>query len=273
MLGATAMPAVKSSIGRWLKSLAGTAHSVPHRLHLVLIRSSRLALSAAILGTCVVAPAHAQVPLTAPPEGATTSATASASPPPASTSDPRPTIGAVAAIGGAVMGVTGAVVFATAPPQTPKAQPTSGSQSNDPPNVPISEPRFGGAGLVGGGIALAAIGLPLYLATSGGAPKPHRNESRMTAGVVLTTIGLAFVGGGAGVLLDATSNRDMPNTLFACVLGCPMLLLGTVVTGVGIPLWVTGAASPTPGSAVRQPFVTKPEVSLGLRSVGLRFQF
>lgn len=166
------------------------------------------------------------------------------------------------------MGITGAVLFATAP--APRPLPLH--YADDPP---MSGARFGGAGLMGGGIALAALGLPLYLATSGAPSKPHRSESRMVTGVVLTTIGVALLGAGTGLFLDrftVRSHEGYNYVLLGAFFVGPMLLSGTIATGIGIPLWVSGAGPPQ-GSAGRQPFVSKPEVSLGLRSVGLRFQF
>lgn len=257
--------------GRWLKSWAGTPHPTSHRLHLVFFRSSILAFSAAILGMCVTAPAQAQAPLASPAEGATTRSTPSPSSPPApSSSDLRPTIGAVAAIGGVVMGGLGAVLFATAPASSPV--PPAACCTGDAPTVPFNGARFGGAGLMGSGLALAAMGVPLYFATASRPAKPHRSEERMTGGVVLTTLGLGFLGAGTGVILNATNKQDMPNTPSALFLGGSILFFGSIFTSVGIPLWVSGA-SPPPGSVGRRPFVYKPEVSLGLRSVGLRFQF
>src|SRR5690348_4654361 len=123
-----------------------------------MLTRSCLPVPAAILACALAStPGYAQTPPSPAPAAS------------APSSDARPTIGAVAAIGGAALGIAGAVLIATAP-----------AQGRDASEQGAFDGRRGlGAGLLGGGIAFAAIGLPLYLATSGEPLKLHRSEPRM----------------------------------------------------------------------------------------------
>ena len=104
-------------------------------------------------------------------------------------------------------------------------------------------------------------------------PTKPRSVSRRTVGQVLTILGGAQIVGGLVTLalIDPTKVKSRPDdygdSFGFWFITVPLLANGVLMTGVGIPLWVSGAEDvPTnPGQV--------PQLSLGAGSVTLTGQF
>lgn len=106
---------------------------------------------------------------------------------------------------------------------------------------PDPDLQLGGVGLITGGGALALMSIPLMAVGASGEPPVRHSDGMMTAGVVLTSLGVAGAAGGFGALVGQSSSvQPHQNDSEVGTVAVPMLIGSAVLLGVGIPLWAVG---------------------------------
>jgi len=126
-------------------------------------------------------------------------------------------------------------------------------------DVPDHQAEINGGGLMGAGIGLAATGITAVVVGWNGYEAPagmRRNDAAVTAGMMLTSLGGATLGGGLGMLIADGSRGD----LFRSRTIGPLMVIGGVSTAAGIPIWLTSLndlerteAPAQPADALREP--------------------
>ncbi|MEP7121003.1 MAG: hypothetical protein ABJE95_08845 [Byssovorax sp.] len=90
----------------------------------------------------------------------------------------------------------------------------------------------------------------------------HRSPGMMVAGIVITSVGIAaLVGGAAGAGVAATSSSD-DGQIRGAITGLVLLPASVLFAAVGVPLWVVGARAP---KATATPALATSPGATGLR--------
>lgn len=130
-----------------------------------------------------------------------------------------------------------------------------------------------GIGVVG--LGMLAAGIPLWAVGTrpidpsdrrASLERPARSEARMNAGLGLTAAGTVLTATGAMVIVNMASQSGDFAGLAAAVVGGPILVGGTILLGVGLPLWLTGSGPLSTGSLL-------PSIAGGPTSIQLTWRF
>ena len=130
-----------------------------------------------------------------------------------------------------------------------------------------------GIGVVG--LGMLAAGIPLWAVGTrpidpsdrrASQERPARSEARMNAGLGLTAAGTVLTATGTMVIVHMASQRGDFAGLGAAVVGGPILVGGTILLGVGLPLWLTGSGPLSTGSIL-------PAIAGGPTSIQLTWRF
>jgi hypothetical protein len=157
---------------------------------------------------------------------------------------------------------------------------------------PNHHARVAGAGLIGGGIGIAAVALPVTLAAYLGDPpsEPRQSDALMAAGVMTTATAVGLFGGTVGALAELGSqplgrgtHANLPGDHPKLDVATPF---GFVVSGAllatGIPMWAIGgrAFRPDQDEVVlrsRPDGTPEPQVTIdnspGMTSTGIGLTF
>jgi len=101
------------------------------------------------------------------------------------------------------------------------------------------------------------------------AREDRRSTGKMVTGIILTSCGVVNGSVGAVILIASTDcHGDLCG--FNTAFGASFAGLGAALVGIGIPLWVVGAADPTPEQDAAGPV---PKVLVGPGTVGARWSF
>jgi hypothetical protein len=124
--------------------------------------------------------------------------------------------------------------------------------------VPSHGDQHIGGALLGAGVGLAASGVAaLAVGWDGYEERPgmQRNDAAVTAGMMLTSLGSATLGAGAGMLIADGSRGDV---FRGRTIG-PLMVIGGVSTIVGIPVWLAGLDDFEPVASVVDDRTREPE--------------
>jgi hypothetical protein len=102
----------------------------------------------------------------------------------------------------------------------------------------------------------------------------ERSHARKVTGIALTIVGIVhMVAGGATMIgFASASGGEGLGVLLGLIIGGPILGTGVVLTGVGIPLWVTGAQMvPASEVAATEPWVPRVDIGPGAGSLTWTF--
>lgn len=131
-----------------------------------------------------------------------------------------------------------------------------------------------GVGAVGGAMLLA--GVPLWIVGTRSVDVEERNpaleapaksEGRMYAGMALSALGTVTIASGVMAMAQLSSRRGDFAGYDVAFVGGSITLAGTVLLGIGLPLWLTGAG-PRPRGKVS----LLPTIAAGPTSVELQWR-
>lgn len=130
-----------------------------------------------------------------------------------------------------------------------------------------------GVGVVG--LGMLAAGIPLWAVGTrpidpserrASLERPARSEGRMNAGLGLTAAGTVLTATGTMAIVHMAGQSGDFAGLAAAVIGGPVLVGGTILLGVGLPLWLTGSGPLSTGSLL-------PAIAGGPTSIQLTWRF
>ncbi len=159
--------------------------------------------------------------------------------------------GVALGVGGGVSALVGVVVLAKARPPTEYCDVGGGCYYE------VHTDKSLGYALVGGGVSLAAFGVPMAL-VRGAESGTHEDVGAMQAGAWLTALGTSSVVAGIGGLVGPEKRLEGEGAL--------LVVGGGVLAAVGLPMWIGGAASVE--GATRPRSVVTRSIGIGLTIVG-----